>query len=104
MMPVAKSMAQRQSAAVSSQWIPAAKQSGQFVKHVVPAAVKPLHALWHQVLGFVFLVFAVISGWKVWSSRDTAAPVMLVIAIFFVIVMAAYGISSIRKANRISKS
>jgi hypothetical protein len=104
MLPVVRSVAQKQSSAVSSQWIPAAKQSGQFVKHVVPAAVKPLHALWHQVLGFVFLVFAVLSGWKVWTSRDTAAPAMLVIAIIFVIVMAGYGISSILKANRISKS
>src|SRR5580693_2690089 len=68
--------AQAHSSTLNRHWVPAAKQSGQFVKHVVPAAVKPLHALWHQVLGFIFLVFAVLAAWKVWRAEGTIAPPM----------------------------
>jgi hypothetical protein len=103
-LPVARSVARKQSSTLATQWGPAAKQSGEFVKHVVPAAVKPLHALWHQVLGFVFLVFAGLAAWKVWRTEGTIAPPMFVIAIVFILVMAAYGISSIVKSNRISRS
>lgn len=103
-LPVARSVAQKQSSTLAAQWGPAAKQSEQFVKHVVPAAVKPLHALWHQVLGFIFLVFAGLAAWKVWRSDKTIALPMLAIAVVFIIVMAAYGISSIVKSNRISRS
>jgi uncharacterized membrane protein len=84
-------------------WMPTAQQSGRFVKHVVPAAVKPLHALWHQCLGFLFLVIAGLGAWKVWRSQNVA-PVMMVITIVFIVIMALYGISSIRKAGRISRS
>jgi hypothetical protein len=108
-LPVAKSAVRSAAKTVenhqsSKGWIPTARQSGQFVKHVVPAAVKPLHALWHQCLGFMFLVFAVLGAWKIWRNEQTIAPPMFAIAIVFVAVMAGYGISSILKAHRISRS
>lgn len=103
-LPVARSAARKQANTLSSQWIPAAKQSGAFVKHVIPAAAKPLHSLWHQILGFVFLVFAGLAAWKVWRTEKPIEPPMLALVIVFIVVMAAYGIASIRKANRISRS
>ena len=103
-LPVARSVAQKQSSTFATQWGPAAKQSGQFVKHVVPAAVKPLHALWHQILGFIFLVFAGLAAWKVWRSEETIALPLLATAVVFILVMAGYGVSSIIKSNRISRS
>jgi hypothetical protein len=81
-----------------------AKQSGKFIRHVVPAAVKPLHALWHQVLGFFFLVFAGLGAWKIYRNEGTIAPPVFIVAIIFVAVMAGYGISSILKSQRISRS
>jgi heme A synthase len=109
-MPTARAVAQKaakqaeaHSSALNKSWVPAAKQSGQFVKHVVPAAVKPLHALWHQILGFTFLVFAGLAAWKLWRAENTAPP-MFALAVVFILVMAAYGISSIVKSNRISRS
>jgi hypothetical protein len=81
-----------------------ARQAGHFVKHVVPAAVKPMHSLWHEVIGFLFSTIAVWCSWKLWRSAATQAPIMLVIEAFFIIVMAAYGVSSFRKARRISRS
>lgn len=103
-LPVARSAAKKQANSLSTQWMPAAKQSGAFVKHVVPAAVKPLHSLWHQILGFIFLVFAGLAAWKVWRSTTPIDPPMLALVVIFIIVMAAYGIASIRKSNRISRS
>jgi hypothetical protein len=107
-LPVARSAARsavtKQASAFHNQWMPAAKQSEAFVKHVVPAAVKPLHSLWHQILGFVFLVFAGLAAWKVWRTTTPIDPLMLALVVIFIIVMAAYGIASIRKSNRISRS
>ena len=81
-----------------------ARQAGQFVKHVLPAAVKPVHSLWHEVLGFIFLVFAGIATWKVARNAATMGPGRLAIIIPFIVVLAAYGISSFLKARRISRS
>src|SRR5271168_2325943 len=90
-LPVARSVAQKQSSTLSTQWAPAAKQSGQFVKHVVPAAVKPLHSLWHQILGFIFLVLAGLVAFKIWRSETPIEPLALAMYIVFAAVMAAYG-------------
>lgn len=96
---------------MARRWIPSAHQSGQlarqsglFLKTVVPAAVKPVHSLWHQILGFFFLVFAGLGAWRIWSHPGTLPPAQLAIVIVFIVVMAGYGISSIRKARRISRS
>jgi hypothetical protein len=96
---------------LARRWMPTARQSGDFarhsglfVKHVVPAAVKPVHSLWHQILGFFFLVFAVMGAWRVFRHPGTLPPAQLALVIVFIVVMAGYGISSIRKARRISRS
>ena len=86
------------------EWIPAVRNSGKFVKHVVPAAVKPLHTLWHEVLGFVFLAVAGAVAFNMWKDSATTAFPLMVAAGFVVLIMAGYGISSILKAKRISRS
>jgi hypothetical protein len=86
------------------EWMPAIRNSGTFVKHVVPAAVKPLHSLWHELLGFIFLLIAGAGGFKIWREASHTSPIMLGLAGFLVIVTAGYGISSILKARRISRS
>jgi hypothetical protein len=83
---------------------PVTEQGKLFVKHVVPATIKPIHSLWHEVLGFIFLAFAGIGGFRLWQRGATMAPVQMVIVGLFVCVMAGYGISSILKARRISRS
>lgn len=99
-LPVAK----KQSGKLAQQWVPAAKQSGSFVKHVLPAAVKPLHSLWHEILGFVFLGLAAVAVWKVWRNPGTLPPAQLALVVIFIVVTAGYGISSVRKSRRISRS
>ena len=85
-------------------WAPASSHSKQFIKHVVPATIKPIHALWHEVLGFVFLAFAGIGGWKLWHRQNTMSPLQTLIVLAFVVVMAGYGVSSVVKARKISRS
>ena len=87
----------------ASKLAPTAKQSGLFFKHVIPAAVKPLHALWHEILGFVFLVFAAWGGWKLYRSPGALPPVQFLIVLVFIGVIAAYGVASILKSRRINR-
>ena len=93
-----------QSTRVAKDWMPTARQSGQFVKHVVPAAVKPLHSLWHEIIGFIFLAVAGSGAWKIYRHSGTISPVMLALAVVLIGVTAGYGISSIRKSRKISRS
>ena len=79
-------------------------QAGKFVKHVLPAAVKPVHSLWHEVLGFIFLAVAVITGFNVARHFSSMTPLKLALIIPLIAVTAIYGISSFLKARRISRS
>ena len=58
----------------AKEWAPTARQSGLFVKHVLPAAAKPIHSLWHEILGFVFLVLAGLVAFKIWQHPGAVAP------------------------------
>ena len=88
----------------AKQWAPSAEQSKLFVKHVLPATIKPIHSLWHEVLGFIFLAFAGIGAFRIWQRQETMPLIQIIIVALFVAVMAGYGISSVLKARRISKS
>lgn len=85
-------------------WVPTAKNSGRFVKHVVPAAVKPLHSLWHEILAFIFLCAAVLAGFRMWQDRADMPVVKFLVMGVFVLVTLGYGVSSYLKARRISRS
>jgi hypothetical protein len=89
---------------VGKQWMPAVRNSGAFVKHVVPAAVKPLHSLWHQFLAFAFLALAGYIAFKMWKDAARTSPIFMAIAGFSALVLGVYGISSFVKARRISRS
>lgn len=101
---VAGKMARQAGKHVEKEWGPAVRNSGTFVKHVVPAAVKPLHSLWHEFLGFIFLLIAAAGAFKMWRQAATTSPIMMALAGFLVLVTAVYGVLSILKARRISRS
>jgi hypothetical protein len=103
-MPVAKKSGSIAKKQIDKQWGPSAKHAGLFLKHVVPAAAKPVHTLWHEILGFVFLVFAGIGAFKIWQHPGSLPPLQLGIVVIFVLVMAWYGVSSIRRARKIARS
>jgi hypothetical protein len=84
-------------------------QGYQFVRHVVPAVAKPARTLWHEVIGFLFLALAAIpipSGLRTLRDLDAGGGslVRLILTVAFVAIMAGYGISSFRRARKISRS
>src|SRR5215217_5964448 len=80
----------------------------QFLKHVVPEVIKPIRSLWHEVIGFLFLCLAflgAISGFRVARNFDGEPENMfrLIIIGIFVAIMGGFGISSFRRARKISR-
>lgn len=84
----------------------------QFVHHVMPAIVKPAHALWHEVIGFIFLCLGGTFGFwsmRVWIAIERGRgapgnPVRLFFAGIATILMLWYGIDGFRRARKISRS
>jgi hypothetical protein len=92
----------------------AIRHGGSFLKHIIPAIVKPLHSLWNEVVGFFFLCFASVFGFRTLSyyrsyvdAPAAAAPnqlIRVVVSGFFGVMMAWFGISSFLRARKISRS
>ena len=81
----------------------------KFLSHVIPGIVRPLHALWNEVFGFLFLVFAALCAYYVFKgvqafAGDVEGLVHIVFPALFGVVMAYFGISSFLRARRISRS
>ena len=71
--------------------------------------MKPAHTLWHELLGFVFLLMAtafVFSGFRAIRQFDGSfgAILRLVMLAFGVCLLGGYGISSFLRARKISRS
>jgi NADH:ubiquinone oxidoreductase subunit H len=86
-----------------------AAKSRQFVQHVVPAVVKPVHTLWHEVIGFLFFVLAVAAvptSYKAIKKFDGSISSFLTIGMcaVFILIMGGYAISSFLRARKISRS
>jgi hypothetical protein len=85
------------------------KHGHMFVRHVLPAAVKPVHTLWHEIIGFIFIVFASVAGFAGFRTfrhftGDAGDLVRMIMCGIFVVIMGAYGVSSFLKARKISRS
>ncbi len=74
----------------------------KFLGHVVPQVIRPIHILWNQVIGFVFIVLAAVFGYRIFRGNE---PVGLqIVGALFVFLIAWFGVSSFWKARKISKS
>jgi len=73
-----------------------------FFSYVLPGIIRPLHILWNQVIGFIFILLAVVFGYRV--VRGHESPGLQVVGAGFVLLIAWYGVSSFWKARKISKS
>ena len=92
----------------------AVKHGRVFVKHVVPAVIKPARTLWNEVIGFMFACIAVIGGFRagrLYLDYAASAPesqggaiLRFVVALCFTLLMAYFAISSFLRARRISRS
>jgi hypothetical protein len=86
----------------------------KFLQHVIPAILKPLHTLWNEVIGFLFLSFAAIFGFRTVAyirlyltappATANAELIRLAMAGCCTVLMAYYGVSSFRRARKISRS
>lgn len=84
-------------------------QARIFFQHVLPAIIRPIRTLWHEIIGFFFLAFA---GWAVIRAvpmiqefdGDAESFFKVVLVLIFVGVMGYYGVSSFVRARRISRS
>ncbi|HJZ96677.1 MAG TPA: hypothetical protein VKE70_09215 [Candidatus Solibacter sp.] len=91
-----------------------ARGANEFAKHVVPAVIKPARVLWNEIIGFFFICLAVLFGAGVWRAYDAfnKAPAdqatgdLLRVAMsgFCFLLMLYFGVSSFRRARRISRS
>jgi hypothetical protein len=76
----------------------------QFVKHVVPAVIKPARTLWHEVIGFLFLSLGIIFLFGCFRAYREGNLIALIMSAFLVVLMGGYGISSFLRARRISRT
>ena len=90
------------------------RNGAQFVKHVVPAVIKPARVLWNEVIGFLFLCLGVTFGFKAGQlflafsgatvDEKGAALARLVLAGFCTALMLYFGVTSFWRARKISRS
>lgn len=81
----------------------------RFLGHVLPGIVKPMHALWNEVIGFVFIVLAIWAAPSAWRNirqvnGNSESFFKAAISVAFALLMAYFGISSFLKARKISRS
>lgn len=81
----------------------------KFAGTVIPGVLKPLRVLWNEMIGFVFIVFAVMilgSTVRKWNDFDsTPGSIGLFAAsVFFFLVMMGYGLYSFFRARKINRT
>lgn len=81
-----------------------AKVAGHFVRHIVPAIAKPAMALWNEVIGFIFICLGVILGANALRYGRRGETFQVVVCGIAALLMAFYGVSSFRRARKISRS
>ena len=80
------------------------KQGRLLVKHLLPAVWKPIHSLWNEVIGFLFLSLALIGGFQIVRHVRANDGWGTLIAVPFTALMLWFGIDSFRRARKISRS
>lgn len=81
----------------------------KFLSNVIPGIMRPLRILWNEMIGFVFLCMAVVSGpkafqaWQGFDGEPQALFRVLLTSLFFV-TMLGFGVSSFLRARKISRS
>ncbi len=81
----------------------------KFIQAVLPGVIKPLHSLWNELLGFLFLALAVMLVRPVWRNYheiegDPAQFIKFLLSAIFFLTMLGFGLHAFWKARRISRS
>ena len=81
----------------------------RFVKCILPEVMRPIRTLWHEIIGFLFIVLALI-GLRpaiirlIHFDGDARTFFELLLIAGFMLVMGGYGVSSFRRARKASRS
>jgi hypothetical protein len=81
-----------------------------FIASFMPGVIKPLHALWNELLAFLFLTLAAAVGFGPLRrgfkelDGDAVNLIKFLSAIFLTALMLGLGIYSFRRARKISRS
>lgn len=77
----------------------------KFIGHVMPGVIRPIHILWNQMIGFFFIVLAILPIQRIIHDwHEQGSGFRLGVEISFTVLMAAFGIHSFAKARKISRS
>ena len=81
----------------------------QFVGHVVPSVIRPLRVLWNQLIGFIFLILAAgampsaVKNVRQFQG-DFESSLRVGLAFIFMALMLYFGITSLLRARRITRT
>jgi hypothetical protein len=80
--------------------------AGKFLHHILPAIVRPIRVLWNQLIGFIFLVLAAFVALGSWrrTASDSQSLLIMVVGFGFAVFLASFGIASLWRARKISRS
>jgi hypothetical protein len=80
----------------------------EFLRHVVPAVIRPLRVLWNELIAFVFLAFGVMVAFSTYRNftggQAAGNPLVILAGGAFSAMLLFFGISSLLRARRISRS
>jgi len=81
----------------------------KFLRHVLPGVIRPLHALWNEVIGFLFIIFTVVAAFYVVRAvrnfdGEIEGLFRIVLPALFGLVMGYFGVSSFLRARKITRS
>lgn len=81
----------------------------QFLAHVLPAVARPLRILWNQIIGFLFLVLALMAAPRLVRALrefdgDLRSLFEVLLTAIFLLVMGGFAVSSFWRAHKISRS
>ena len=82
----------------------------RFLAHVIPGVIKPLHVLWNEVVGFIFLVLAawvvpsIVRGIREFNPADAGSLFRIALSILWTLIMCYFGVSSFLRARKIKRS
>ena len=88
---------------------PMGRMISKFMSHVVPGVIRPLHTLWNEIIGFLFLIFTFVSALYVYRAvrafeGDIDGLFRIILPGLFGLVMGYFGVASFLKARKISRS
>ena len=65
------------------------KLGREFVRHVLPQIIKPMHALWNEVIGFLFLAMAAVPiprTYRHWQQYSETGEGLFRLALSFIFI------------------